>query len=1572
MKFGKEDYTIAWICALDLEVTSAVAVLDKEHPPPSAQDEGDKNSYRFGQIGDYNIIIACLPAGVYGITSAAVVVTGLCRSFPSVTACLMVGIGGGAPVLPQRDIRLGDIVVSEPVAGIGLGGVGGVLQYDFGKTMQEGRFVHTGILNKPPQIFLSTLNNLKSEYPERIFKDADDFISKLLSKRLVPGKFARPGLGDDRLFQSNYDHPTDDTSGSCEKCDTAKVVERLRRKQHQSEPYLHYGLIASGNQVMKHGETRDKLSRETGVLCFEMEAAGLMDNLPSLVIRGICDYSDSHKNKVWQPYAALVAAAFAKQLLLRLPPRVKEERRKTEKYNIDLPIAEGAAYGSYEDQHEPECLAGTRTDLLDQIQQWVEDPNGKCLFWMYGMAGTGKSTISRTVAKSLQSSHLGASFFFKRGEADRSSGKRLFTTIAVQLAKYSDGLALSIDQAIKNDSGISGRRLGEQFDKLLFQPLVKLNSDPNRVEQIIVLLIDALDECERKQDIETIIHLLVSLKDIEGGIKIRIFLTSRPDLPIRPAFKRLSDDTFEDLVLHEVPKIQEDISTFIRHELKRTTENSEYRLPENWPEEERTQKLIDMATPLFIYAATLCRFITDNKQHPEQRVRLLTEHDAIKPEPERHNGTSGWQKSQLDKTYLSVLQQIIGKDVDNTDTERIISEFREIVGTIINLTSPLSIPSLARLLSLEEYTIDNLLSHLHSVLDIPKNRHAVVRTFHLSFPNFLSNPGLKSKSEFWIDEKQAHGRITSNCIKLMSRPSPEGLRENICNLTSPGTFKSDIKNEFILQQLPPELRYACRYWAFHLKQSGEQINDNSQVHIFLQKHFLHWVEAMSLLDNLDNVVDILCFLAENNKFKGLSDFLYDAKRFTMQSYSIIDKAPLQLYYSAVLAAPANSIVRRTLGSQKLLWSVRKFHRTRIDEWNSLLQALEGTEASVSSVAFSPDGKIFALAYENDAINLWDSATGRMLQKISVGKDRYSSNNWKHAISFSPNGAVLASGLFMGIKLWDTKTGNLLQRLTEIKGFVLSVAFLLDGKTLASASEGGVVQLWDANTGNLQRTLVGHTGFGYNGTFSPNGEAIASRWGRTIKLWNLGTNNLPESTKISSRRIETPGCLLCSFAFSFDGETLAAVLGDPLSESIRLWDVRTGNLLRKLQGRHTRNTNRVAFSPHDRILASGSYDGTIRLWDTDTGRLLQVLGRHEKAIRTITFSPDGQVLVSGDCGGAVKLWDVAISLELERPLQMPLDRRTMFPDEIALSDDGMTAALMIHKARIELWDIGNETPGTETNETPSRTLNQAGPSLLVVVPSFDDKTLAPVAYGKGIGFPGWRTNSQWLHRVSRSVGKISNKEWSPVSRAFRRQDGLIKFFKFSPDKKILALVYYHGRRTIRLFKAGGGGGERSQGRLGGLREGSSVKLMQVLTGTTGKLNLAFSCDSKTLASGSLHGIIEVWGVGNELVPEVRGIRRARGSGEKMRLLQVLKGHRDRISCLSFSPNGKILASGSDDGAVRIWDVAVKVKKEIGRALQVLEGHASRVAAIAFSADGEVLASASAEGTLTILFLTVNGY
>jgi len=224
-----------------------------------------------------------------------------------------VGIGGGAPS-KKTDVRLGDVVVSSPS-----GTLSGVVHYDYGKVISGGSFERTGSLNKPPSSLLTAIGRMKGNH---ILGKTQipSHLAAMVERYPTLTEYTHQGLEEDQLFQGEYDHNGSDT---CESCDKSRLV--LRKERPSTNPYIHYGPIASADKVMKHGITRDRLARELGIICFEMEAAGLMDHFPCLVIRGICDYSDSHKNKRWQPYAAAVAAAYAKELLSLIPVSRVEE-----------------------------------------------------------------------------------------------------------------------------------------------------------------------------------------------------------------------------------------------------------------------------------------------------------------------------------------------------------------------------------------------------------------------------------------------------------------------------------------------------------------------------------------------------------------------------------------------------------------------------------------------------------------------------------------------------------------------------------------------------------------------------------------------------------------------------------------------------------------------------------------------------------------------------------------------------------------------------------------------------------------------------------------------------------------------------------------------------------------------------------------------------------------------------------------------------------------------------------------------------------------------------------------------
>ncbi|KAI9778777.1 MAG: hypothetical protein M1839_007867 [Geoglossum umbratile] len=318
------DYTVGWICAITTEYVAAQVILDEKHEQPKDVSPNDNNDYTLGKVGKHNVVIAVLPEGKYGISSAASVARDMLHSFRNIRVSLMVGIGGGAPSR-KHDICLGDIVVSTPCDG-----KGGVFQYDFGKTIQDQSFRTTEFLNEPPVILLAAINGLKAKYKIEGHRLKEAISSILKKKPRLRQEYKRPDPSSDRLYQSGIIHPPDDEASCGEACGDgpSNLEMRSERTGGEDNPTIHYGLIASANQLMKDALVRDRLVAEKGVLCFEMEAAGLMNHFPCLVIRGICNYSDTHKNKDWQGYAALAAAAYTKDLLYRIPPsRVEAEKK---------------------------------------------------------------------------------------------------------------------------------------------------------------------------------------------------------------------------------------------------------------------------------------------------------------------------------------------------------------------------------------------------------------------------------------------------------------------------------------------------------------------------------------------------------------------------------------------------------------------------------------------------------------------------------------------------------------------------------------------------------------------------------------------------------------------------------------------------------------------------------------------------------------------------------------------------------------------------------------------------------------------------------------------------------------------------------------------------------------------------------------------------------------------------------------------------------------------------------------------------------------------------------------------
>ncbi|KAK6522822.1 hypothetical protein TWF281_002254 [Arthrobotrys megalospora] len=467
------------------------------------------------------------------------------QSFPGIRSGfgLMVGVGGGAPNLEKgRDIRLGDVVVSQPNPPYH-----SVVQYDFGKAIEDGRFVSTSSLNAPPTTLLCALSFAKALNPadlgERIKEKAQE-IGEADSRLRHP-------QSTDRLFEAGYYHVaevvvpgSEDCSNTiathldtCRACDPRRIVERPDREYEH--PYMHYGTIASANQVMKDGRKRDVISAQTGALCFEMEAAGLTNDFPCLVIRGISDYSDGHKNKSWQPYASLVAALYAKELLY-LIPEVTNSGFVFGKDVVTATLGWLAADSPQEeyDARISDRLEGTCEWIFDKTEykEWkassqiAEAPSPQCL-WIYGKAGMGKSVLAANIVKDLQSStFLPCAFYFAIHE---NLAKRDPLSI---LRSWLSQLSTADARAFK---GLRLMRKGNESRTITELELWELFESCLRVVGPCFLLVDGYDETfnqitPRRSHIggarEVFLQRVIQCMK---GTHARLVITSRDEVDIR-------------------------------------------------------------------------------------------------------------------------------------------------------------------------------------------------------------------------------------------------------------------------------------------------------------------------------------------------------------------------------------------------------------------------------------------------------------------------------------------------------------------------------------------------------------------------------------------------------------------------------------------------------------------------------------------------------------------------------------------------------------------------------------------------------------------------------------------------------------------------------------------------------------------------------------------------------------------------------------------------------------------------------------------------------------------------------
>lgn len=500
-------------------------------------------------------------------------------------------------------------------------------------------------------------------------------------------------------------------------------------------------------------------------------------------------------------------------------------------------IAQGAQH-----QHGDRngCLKGTRGVVLDQIELWARDFNEPPVYWLNGIAGTGKTTIAQTIAERLfANGQLGASFFCSRDSEDRKNIRFIFPTLAVQLArKYTEFRSILI-KLVQSDPEVTHESLQNQMNKLIVQPLKESNIS-------VVTIIDALDEC---QDTESTSAILSVIGKFASEIpKVKFFITGRPEPRIRQGFHRLPLSKATDVfTLHEVvpSQVNSDIQLFFEHNFSELR-NNRHGL-DDWPSQEQLDMLCLRTAGLFVYAMATVKFISKQNSDPKSRLDLLLRSTSIVHEAKtRFNGNT-----ILDSLYSSILQDAFG-DCDPEDYTKV----RLVLGAVILATNPLSPSTISKLLGFDVGGVFQLLSSAHSLLILQDDINLPVRVFHKSFPDFIMDSDRCSHKMFYISPLHHHQELLVGCLNLMNKQ----LEKNMCNLP-PCVTNSEVAD---LQQRTEQcidhgLQYACMSWHKHLDTliPANTSKASPILQHFLEKKFLFWLEVLSILSSVREAVDAL-------------------------------------------------------------------------------------------------------------------------------------------------------------------------------------------------------------------------------------------------------------------------------------------------------------------------------------------------------------------------------------------------------------------------------------------------------------------------------------------------------------------------------------------------------------------------------------------------------------------------------------------------------------------------------------------------------------------------------------------
>ena len=497
-------------------------------------------------------------------------------------------------------------------------------------------------------------------------------------------------------------------------------------------------------------------------------------------------------------------------------------------------------------------MGATRKEIIDAVITWASRSRVQTkVFWLYGLAGSGKTTIASSVSCDLSKrGWLGASFFFSRDVHSRSKPDQTFSTIAFQMSSVDPMFTAGVCKAIREDLDVGHAAVSYQFEKLILEPLQQVADR----QLPIIIVIDALDECgteRERRDLLTIIG--TGLADLHPSVKLLI--TSRPDGDLQAAFASMAESVYTyDLTSHRGDFVSRDIQEYIATRTAIIARSHRLDLHGlDWPGQKRLDSLVQGAAGFFRWASAACDFLEDDESDgPEVQLGFIL--DTVF---RSSSAASSW--TALDGLYARILEQAVAAKASVSRLDQIL----EVLGAIVTVRDPLSAPTLGILLGLQSSSrippgeiVRDRLRKLHSVVVVPIPQDGLLRIIHPSFVDFITDRSRCPSDRFYVDKEQHHTHLAKQCLICMQ----QYLKRDICEVGLKPRINRDIPDlgERLTKYVPDSLRYACRFWAEHLKRSN---SENEELHSLfsavISAHLLHWFEVLSFLDLFDGSLSSL-------------------------------------------------------------------------------------------------------------------------------------------------------------------------------------------------------------------------------------------------------------------------------------------------------------------------------------------------------------------------------------------------------------------------------------------------------------------------------------------------------------------------------------------------------------------------------------------------------------------------------------------------------------------------------------------------------------------------------------------